>query len=78
MYMLLSVLITSTASTLCCSVISDLLAELRGTVGCLYKLSECVAMLDMLVSLAHSCTVSNYSKLLLLIHVHVRVHVSNG
>ena len=42
--------------------ISELLTELRGTVGCLYKLSECVAMLDMLVSLAHTCTVSNYGE----------------
>ena len=27
-------------------------------IGCLYKLSECVAAMDMLVSFAHMCTVS--------------------
>jgi DNA mismatch repair protein MSH4 len=41
-------------------VITELMDELRGQIGCLYKLSECIAMLDMLLSLAYTCTVSNY------------------
>jgi DNA mismatch repair protein MSH4 len=36
------------------------MCKLRGHIGCLYKLTECVAMLDMLVSFAHACTLSNY------------------
>lgn len=43
-------------------VISSLLDVFRKSIGCLYKLSECVAMLDLLLSLAHTCTVSKYSK----------------
>lgn len=30
--------------------------------GCLYKLAECVATLDMLVSLAHFCTLGDYTR----------------
>lgn len=43
-----------------CRVVSDLLAEVRGLVGCLYKLSEIISMLDLLVSLAHVATTSEY------------------
>lgn len=42
------------------SVLKGLMDDIRQHVGCLYRLSECVAMLDMLHSFAHSVTVSNY------------------
>lgn len=42
------------------SVISDLLQSLRERVGCLYKLSECVAMLDLVVALTQVCSVLEY------------------
>ena len=52
------------------SVITQLLDEIREMVGCLHKLSECVAVLDMLLSFAHVCTVSpNYGE------THTRVKV---
>ncbi|XP_068717074.1 mutS protein homolog 4-like [Montipora capricornis] len=41
-------------------VVSELLSEIREHVGCLYKLAELVSVLDMLVSFAHLCTLSNY------------------
>ncbi|XP_065836479.1 mutS protein homolog 4-like isoform X2 [Oscarella lobularis] len=41
-------------------VMNDLLNDLRRHIGCLYKLTDCVAMLDMLVSFAHVRTLSNY------------------
>nr|CAG8550831.1 3178_t:CDS:10 [Entrophospora candida] len=41
-------------------IIEDLIFEIRGTIGVLYKASESVAMLDMLTSFAHQCTISNY------------------
>ena len=44
------------------SVLKELLSEIRDQIGCLYKLTECVAMLDMLHSFAHSCTVSDYGE----------------
>ena len=45
------------------SVITQLLDEIREMVGCLHKLSECVAVLDMIVSFAHVCTVTpNYGE----------------
>ena len=31
-------------------------------VGCLYLLTECVSMIDMLVAFAHNCTLSDYGK----------------
>ncbi|KAK6172054.1 hypothetical protein SNE40_018018 [Patella caerulea] len=34
--------------------------DIRQHVGCLYKLSEAVSMIDMLVSFAHACTLSSY------------------
>ncbi|CAH1773969.1 unnamed protein product [Owenia fusiformis] len=43
-------------------VVSGLLVDIREHIGCLYKLTECVAMLDMLVSFAHACTVANYCR----------------
>ncbi|RIB07458.1 muts domain V-domain-containing protein [Gigaspora rosea] len=40
--------------------IEDLILEIRGSIAVLYKASESIAMLDMLTSFAHQCTVSNY------------------
>ena len=42
------------------SVMTELLNGVRDCIGCLYKLSESVAMLDMLVAFAHACTLSDY------------------
>ncbi|KAK7141971.1 hypothetical protein R3I94_011613 [Phoxinus phoxinus] len=41
-------------------VVSKLLNEVYEHIHCLYKLSDAVSMLDMLLSLAHACTVSDY------------------
>ncbi|EDO35291.1 predicted protein [Nematostella vectensis] len=41
-------------------VVSELLSDIRDQIGCLYKLAELVSMLDMLVSFAHICTLSDY------------------
>ncbi|XP_039522600.1 mutS protein homolog 4 isoform X2 [Pimephales promelas] len=41
-------------------VVSKLLNEVYENIYCLYKLSDAVSMLDMILSLAHACTVSNY------------------
>ncbi|XP_055959284.1 mutS protein homolog 4 [Patella vulgata] len=41
-------------------VVTELLKDVRQHVGCLYKLSEAVSMIDMLVSFAHACTLSSY------------------
>ncbi|XP_041374859.1 mutS protein homolog 4-like isoform X2 [Gigantopelta aegis] len=41
-------------------VVTQLLTDIRDHVCCLYKLSECVSMLDMLLSFAHACTLSSY------------------
>ncbi len=43
-----------------CSVLKDMLVEVRQHVGCLYRLAECVSMLDMLHSFSHLCTISDY------------------
>ncbi|CAG8611279.1 2676_t:CDS:10 [Ambispora gerdemannii] len=40
--------------------IEDLISEIRKSIGVLYKASESIAMLDMLISFAHMCTISNY------------------
>ena len=48
------------ANSICCRVVTELLNDIRDNVGCLYKLSEAVAMVDMLQSFAHACTISNY------------------
>lgn len=44
------------------SVVTGLLSDIRDHVGCLYKLTEAVSVLDTLVSLAHACTLSNYGE----------------
>ncbi|ELU10757.1 hypothetical protein CAPTEDRAFT_92723, partial [Capitella teleta] len=41
-------------------VVSQLLSDIRQHMDCLYKLSECVAMLDMLIGFTHNCTLSDY------------------
>lgn len=41
-------------------VVKDLLKDVRGFLGCLYQLTDCVAMLDMVVAFAHNCTLSDY------------------
>ncbi|XP_075304759.1 mutS protein homolog 4 [Odontesthes bonariensis] len=41
-------------------VICQLLSTIHEHVHCLYKLSDAVSMLDMLLSLAHACTISDY------------------
>ncbi|RMX43324.1 hypothetical protein pdam_00014951 [Pocillopora damicornis] len=41
-------------------VVSELLSEIREHMGCLYKLAELVSVMDMLVSFAHLCTLSDY------------------
>ncbi|KAI1315559.1 MutS protein msh4 [Mortierella claussenii] len=41
-------------------VISDLSSSIRSEIGVLYKASEAIALLDMLMSFAHLCTVSDY------------------
>lgn len=45
-----------------CSLLKGLLDDIRGHIGCLYRLSECIAMLDMLHSFTHSVTISDYGK----------------
>ena len=42
--------------------VSELLGEIRDQVGCLHKLAELVSVLDMLVSFASLCTISNYGE----------------
>uniref|UniRef100_H2MNA4 MutS homolog 4 n=1 Tax=Oryzias latipes TaxID=8090 RepID=H2MNA4_ORYLA len=41
-------------------VICQLLSTIHGHIHCLYKLSDAVSMLDMLLSLANACTISDY------------------
>ncbi|XP_065646680.1 mutS protein homolog 4 isoform X6 [Hydra vulgaris] len=41
-------------------VVGELMKNIRDQIGCLYKLAECISTLDLLVSLAHACTLSNY------------------
>ena len=43
-------------------IITDLLSELRTTIGSLYKLSEIVSVLDMIVSLADVSSLSGFVK----------------
>ena len=43
-------------------VVSEMLEKVREYIGSLHKLAECVSMLDMLVSLAHACSLSNYGE----------------
>lgn len=42
------------------SVICDLLADIRNDIGCLFKLCEVIAELDMLISFANLSSVSTY------------------
>ncbi|TKS86444.1 MutS protein -like protein 4 [Collichthys lucidus] len=49
------------ASNLSCyRVICQLLSTIHEHIHCLYKLSDAVSMLDMLLSLANACTISDY------------------
>ncbi|KAM4722963.1 mutS protein homolog 4 [Rhinophrynus dorsalis] len=41
-------------------IICKLLSEIYEHIACLYKLSDTVSMLDMLLSLAHACTLSDF------------------
>lgn len=43
-------------------VIHQLLSTIHEHIHCLYKLSDAVSMLDMLLSLANACTISDYGK----------------
>lgn len=43
-------------------VIRQLLGTIHEHIHCLYKLSDAVSMLDMLVSLANACTISDYGE----------------
>lgn len=43
-------------------VVRQLLGTIHEHIHCLYKLSDAVSMLDMLVSLANACTISDYGK----------------
>ncbi|KAL4241059.1 MutS protein msh4 [Mactra antiquata] len=44
------------------SVMTELLNNIRDDIGALYKLSEIVATVDMLLSFAHACTLSDFVK----------------
>ncbi|CAE1322196.1 MSH4 [Acanthosepion pharaonis] len=44
-------------------VVTELLNDIRDCISCLYKLSESVSTLDMLLSFAHLCTLSEYDSL---------------
>ncbi|KAF8941708.1 MutS protein msh4 [Haplosporangium gracile] len=41
-------------------IVSDLSSNIRGEIGALYKASEAIAMLDMLLSFAHQSTISDF------------------
>ncbi|KAG1709722.1 MutS 4 [Nymphon striatum] len=41
-------------------IMTELVQDIRKEIGCLYKLSEAVCTLDLLVSLSHACSISNY------------------
>lgn len=54
---------TSASSNLTlCRVIRQLLSTIHEHIHCLYKLSDAVSMLDMLLSLANACTISDYGR----------------
>lgn len=44
-------------------VIRQLLSTIHEHIHCLYKLSDAVSMLDMLLSLANACTLSDYGRI---------------
>jgi len=46
-------------------IVCKLLNEVYEHIHCLYKLSDIVSMLDMLLSFAHACTLSDYGKFVL-------------
>ncbi|KAF9155098.1 MutS protein msh4 [Linnemannia schmuckeri] len=41
-------------------IVGDLSSNIRSEIGALYKASEAIAMLDMLLSFAHQCTISDF------------------
>uniref|UniRef100_A0A8C5R1I9 MutS protein homolog 4 n=1 Tax=Leptobrachium leishanense TaxID=445787 RepID=A0A8C5R1I9_9ANUR len=43
-------------------IVCKLLSEIYEHIHCLYKLSDTVSMLDMLLSFAHACTLSDYTR----------------
>ncbi|KAF9183929.1 MutS protein msh4 [Haplosporangium sp. Z 767] len=43
-------------------IVNDLSSEIRSEISALYKASEAIAMLDMLLSFAHQCTVNEYTR----------------
>ena len=43
-------------------VASELLKDIRDHIGCLYQLAECLSMIDLLLSFAHNCTLSDYGE----------------
>lgn len=55
-------------------VIRQLLCTIHEHIHCLYKLSDAVSMLDMLVSLANACTISDYGKNELLLTFRLLFH----
>lgn len=59
-----------------CRVVSKLLNEVYEHIHCLYKLSDAVSMLDMLLSLAHACTVSDYGNVDYYIYVRTYIFPS--
>ena len=53
-------------------VVSELLSEICEHMGCLYKLAELVSVIDMLVSFAHLCTLSDNGKFTLFCSFSIR------
>ena len=41
---------------------TELLNDIRDEIGCLYKLTESVATIDMLLAFANACTVSEFGE----------------
>lgn len=55
-------------------VVTELLNDVRDFVGCLYKLTETVTIVDVLLSFAHACTISQYGKHAFLSFAHVELY----
>lgn len=73
--LLLRPVLTSAGSNLLpYRVIRQLLCTIHEHIHCLYKLSDAVSMLDMLVSLANACTISDYGKNELLLTFRLLFH----
>ena len=51
----------------CHRVMKELLMSVREFISVLYKLSEIISTLDMLLAFAHACTLSSYGQCLLLV-----------